>query len=76
MYAAIRETVRGSPVISSDETGARVAGKTHWQWTFQILPCPFLLACTIGGGMSGRAPRAEIFACPTSGRVRSRTQRY
>lgn len=34
-YAAIRETVRGSPVINSDETSARVAGKTHWQWTFQ-----------------------------------------
>jgi transposase len=34
-YAAIGATVRGSPVINSDETGARVAGKTHWQWTFQ-----------------------------------------
>jgi len=34
-YAAIRETVRGSPVINSDETSARVAGKTQWQWTFQ-----------------------------------------
>jgi transposase len=34
-YAAIRETVRGSPVINSDETSARVAGRTHWQWTFQ-----------------------------------------
>src|SRR5215213_5272074 len=33
--AAIRETVRGSPVINSDETGARVAGKTQWQWVFQ-----------------------------------------
>ena len=34
-YAAIRETVRGSPVINSDETSARVAGRTQWQWTFQ-----------------------------------------
>ena len=34
-YAAIGETVRGSPVINSDETGARVAGQTQWQWTFQ-----------------------------------------
>ena len=31
---AIRETVRNSPVIASDETSARVKGKTHWQWTF------------------------------------------
>jgi transposase len=31
---AIHETVRNSPVIASDETSARVKGKTHWQWTF------------------------------------------
>jgi transposase len=30
----IHETVRTSPVIASDETSARVKGKTHWQWTF------------------------------------------
>jgi transposase len=30
----IHETVRNSPVIASDETSARVMGKTHWQWTF------------------------------------------
>jgi transposase len=34
-YAAIREQVRGSLVINSDETGARVAGRTQWQWVFQ-----------------------------------------
>ena len=31
---AIADTVRASPVIASDETSARVAGKTWWQWTF------------------------------------------
>ncbi|HEX3524810.1 MAG TPA: IS66 family transposase [Stellaceae bacterium] len=30
----IHETVRNSPVIASDETSARVQGKTYWQWTF------------------------------------------
>ena len=30
----IAQTVRVSPVIASDETSARVCGKTHWQWTF------------------------------------------
>jgi len=30
----IHDTVRNSPVIASDETSARVNGKTHWQWTF------------------------------------------
>jgi transposase len=34
-YAAIREQVRGSPSIGSDETTARVQGRTHWQWVFQ-----------------------------------------
>ena len=33
--AAIREQVRASPVIGSDETSARVNGQTHWQWVFQ-----------------------------------------
>ena len=32
--AVIAETVRQRPVIASDETSARVCGKTHWQWTF------------------------------------------
>jgi transposase len=33
--AAIREQVRASPVIGSDETSARVNGRTWWQWVFQ-----------------------------------------
>jgi transposase len=33
--AAIRAQVRASPVIGSDETSARVNGRTHWQWVFQ-----------------------------------------
>jgi transposase len=34
-YEALGVAVRASPVIGSDETGARVAGKTAWQWVFQ-----------------------------------------
>jgi transposase len=30
----IAVTVRASEVIASDETSARVRGRTHWQWTF------------------------------------------
>lgn len=33
--AAIRQQVRASPVIGSDETSARVQGQTWWQWVFQ-----------------------------------------
>src|SRR5829696_1391947 len=33
--AAIREAVRASPVINSDETGVRVDGRNWWQWVFQ-----------------------------------------
>lgn len=32
--AAIGETVRASPVVCSDETSARVCGKTWWEWVF------------------------------------------
>ena len=34
-YAAIGDRVRASPVINSDETGARVDGRTQWHWVFQ-----------------------------------------
>src|SRR4051812_5006222 len=34
-YEAIGAEVRAGPVIGSDETGARVAGTTAWQWVFQ-----------------------------------------
>jgi transposase len=49
-YAAIRETVRGSPVINSDETGARVAGRTHHQWTFQTPEASYHLIAPSRGG--------------------------
>ena len=32
--AAIQTTVTASPVVCSDETSARVSGKTWWEWVF------------------------------------------
>ena len=32
---AILDQIRTSPVIGSDETGARVAGRNQWQWVFE-----------------------------------------
>jgi transposase len=49
-YAAIGETVRGSPVINSDGTSARVAGKTHWQWTFQTPEASYHVIAPSRGG--------------------------
>ena len=49
-YAAIREAVRGSPVINSDETGARVAGRTRWQWTFQTPTASYHVIAASRGG--------------------------
>ena len=49
-YAAIGETVRGSPVINSDETSARVAGKTLWQWTFQTPEASYHVIAPSRGG--------------------------
>jgi transposase len=34
-YDAIGAQVRAGPVIGSDETGARVAGRNAWHWVFQ-----------------------------------------
>jgi transposase len=49
-YAAIRETVRGSPVINSDETGARVAGRTHYHWVFQTPEASYHVIAPSRGG--------------------------
>jgi transposase len=49
-YAAIRETVRGSPIINSDETGARVAGRTQWQWVFQTPAASYHVIVPSRGG--------------------------
>jgi len=38
---AIGEQVRTSAVIGSDETGARVDGKNHWQWVFETLQASY-----------------------------------
>ena len=49
-YAAIGAAVRGSPVINSDETSARVAGKTQWQWTFQTPQASYHVIAPSRGG--------------------------
>lgn len=33
-YAALRATIRGSPVVAPDETSWKVAGQSHWLWAF------------------------------------------
>lgn len=49
-YEAIREQVRGSPVINSDETGARVAGRNQWQWVFQTPEASYHVIVPSRGG--------------------------
>ena len=49
-YAAIREQVRGSPVVNSDETSARVAGRNHWQWVFQTAEASYHVIVPSRGG--------------------------
>jgi transposase len=49
-YVAIRETVRGSPVINADETSARVAGTTQWQWVFQTPEASYHVIAPSRGG--------------------------
>src|SRR5262249_9752978 len=67
----IAAIVRGSEVIASDETSARVKGKTHWQWTFggatavyhmivptrgKCVPTDFLPGARPKVGLSDRLP--------------------
>ena len=33
-YAALREAIRGSPVVAPDETGWKVNGRLQWLWAF------------------------------------------
>ena len=49
-YTAIREQVRGSPVINSDETSARVAGRNQWQWVFQTPEASYHVIAPSRGG--------------------------
>ena len=49
-YAAIAAMVRGSPVINSDETSARVAGRTEWQWAFQTPEASYHVIAPSRGG--------------------------
>jgi len=63
-YAAIREAVRGSPVINADETSARVAGRTQWQWVFQTPDASYHVIAPSRGGevidafLAGAEPEA------------------
>ena len=49
-YEALGAEVRASPVLGSDETGARLNGRTVWEWVFQTPTASYhLIAPTRGG---------------------------
>jgi transposase len=62
----IADIVRNSPVIASDETSARVKGKSYWQWTFVAATAVVhLIAPTRGkivpkGFLNGARPKVWI----------------
>jgi len=39
VHEALREKAGEQSVLNADETGWRVAGKTHWLWCFSSLNC-------------------------------------
>jgi transposase len=61
-YEAIGAEVRASPVVGSDETGARVDGRNWWQWVFQTpgasyhLIAPSRGAAVIDAFLAGAEP--------------------
>ena len=66
---AIGEEVRASPVIGSDETGARVDGVNRWQWVFETAQASFHLivpsraAQVIADFMGNATPEVWISDC-------------
>jgi transposase len=54
----IAAEVRASPVIASDETSARVAGKTWWQWVFGCAKA----ACFVMASTRGKCVPTEFLA--------------
>lgn len=66
---AIGEQVRASPVIGSDETGARVDGRNRWQWVFETAQASFHLiapsraARVIADFMGEAAPEVWLSDC-------------
>jgi len=66
---AIGEQVRTSPVIGSDETGARVDGRNRWQWVFETAEASFHLvapsraARVIADFMGDAAPEVWLSDC-------------
>ena len=59
-YEAIGAAVRASPVIGSDETGARVDGRNWWQWVFQTPSASYHLIAPSRGAAAIEAFLAGI----------------
>jgi transposase len=53
-YAALCATVRGSPVVTADETSWRVAADLHWLWAF-VTPETTVYAIEPGRGLAQAA---------------------
>jgi len=53
-YAALCAQIRGSPVVSPDETGWRVGGTLHWLWAF-VTPNTTVYAIRPGRGFDDAA---------------------
>lgn len=53
-YAALRETIRASPVVSPDETSWKIGGHSQWLWAFAT-PSVVLYAIQAGRGFTQAA---------------------
>jgi hypothetical protein len=59
----ILDEIRHSPVVGSDETGARVDGKNQWQWVFVTEKATYhVIAPSRGSGVieNGRSPTCGL----------------
>lgn len=76
IYEALRETVRGSPVVMPDETGWKVSARLQWLWAAATLDTTiyavqpgrgFSEAATLLSGIHGLPPAVpRILPVPAS----------
>ncbi|OED38856.1 hypothetical protein AB832_04330 [Flavobacteriaceae bacterium (ex Bugula neritina AB1)] len=65
VYQLIKQRVSNSPVIGTDETGAKVNGKKHWIWTWQTDSATYIAHSDTRGGDTVKKEFPEGFTKST-----------
>ena len=61
-YAALREQIRHSPLVTPDETGWRINAVRHWLWAFTTLETTVYAICDGRGFDDATARRLTLIS--------------